>query len=52
MQDLDFIAVNSPSAKDTKDGSACESVASLEIHISTLEWSTLLWNEVRERILT
>ena len=25
MQDINFVAVNSPSATDTKDGSACES---------------------------
>ena len=42
MQDFDFTAVNSTSATDTKDGSACESVQSREIRITALDWIMLL----------
>jgi hypothetical protein len=52
MQDLDFSAVNSPNATDTKNGSACESLQSLEIRITALHWIALLRNTVTERNLT
>jgi hypothetical protein len=48
MQDLHFTPVNSPSATDTKDGSACESLQSLEIYITALDWIMLLRSVVRE----
>jgi len=38
MQELDFTPVNSPNAKDTKDGSAFESQNELEIFITALDW--------------
>jgi hypothetical protein len=41
MRDLDFTPMNSLSAEDKKDGSACESVQSLEIHITALHWILL-----------
>ena len=44
--------VNSPSATDTKDGTACESLQSLEIRISALDWIMLLRSVLTERILT
>ena len=50
MKDLHFIAVNSLSATDTKDGSACESLQSLEICITALDW--IMRNMVTERNLT
>jgi predicted CoA-binding protein len=48
MQDLHFTPVNSPSATDTKDESACESLQSLEICIIALDWIMLLRSVVRE----
>jgi hypothetical protein len=44
--------VNSPKATDTKNGSACESLQSLEIRIAALHWIVLLRNTVTERNLT
>ena len=41
MRDLHFTPVNSLSAEDTKDGSTCESVQLLEIHITALHWILL-----------
>jgi hypothetical protein len=38
MQDLDCATVNSPSATDIKDGSACESVQSFENRNTALDW--------------
>jgi hypothetical protein len=52
MQNLDISVVKSPSATDTKDGSAFESLQSLEIRISALNWIMLLLKLVIERILT
>jgi len=52
MQDLNFTPLKSPSATDINDGSACESLKSLEIRIIALDWIVLLRNMVRERILT
>jgi len=52
MQDLNFTPVKSPSATDIKDGSACESLQSLEMRITALDWFVLLRNMVRERSLT
>jgi hypothetical protein len=52
IQDLDFTPVNSPSATDTKGGAACESLQSLEIHITELDWIMLLRSVVTERNLT
>jgi len=51
MQDHHFTAVNTPSATDTKDGSACEYLQSLEIHVTALDWIMLLRSMVGERIL-
>jgi hypothetical protein len=51
MQDLDFTPVNLSSATDTKDGSACESLQSLEIRITALDWIKLLPSVDTERIL-
>jgi len=51
LLEFDFILVNSPSATDTKDGSACESLQSLELHITALDWFMLLRNTVTERNL-
>jgi len=52
MQDLNLSTVNSPSATDTKDGSACQSLQSLELHITALEWIMLLRNMITQRNLT
>jgi hypothetical protein len=52
MQELDFTAVKSPSAADTNDGSACESLQSLENRITALNWIVLLRNMFTERNLT
>jgi len=41
MQDLDFTTVKSPSAKGTNDGSTCESLLSLDIRITALDWIVL-----------
>ena len=41
MQELDFTPVNSPNAKDTKDGSAFESLNALEIFVTALDWMLL-----------
>jgi len=51
MQDLHFTPVNSPSATDTNDESTCESLQSLEIRITALDWIMLLLNMVTELIL-
>ena len=40
--------MNSPSATDTKDGSAYESLQSLEIRIIAMDWIVLLCAMVRE----
>ena len=48
MQDLDFTAVNAPSATDTKYGSTCESAQLLEIRITALNWIMLLRSNVRD----
>jgi len=49
MQDVYFIPVNSPSAKDTKDGSACESPYSQSVFTLSLcsLWNTRLLTELR-----
>jgi hypothetical protein len=52
MQDLNFTPVYSPTATNIKDGSACESLLSLEIRITALDWFVLLRIMVTERILT
>ena len=52
MQDRNFTPVNSPSATDTKDWTACESPQSLELYITALDWIMLLRNIVMERYLT
>jgi hypothetical protein len=51
MQDFNSTPLNSPSAADTKDGSACESLQSLEIRISALDWIMLLRSVLTEKIL-
>ena len=51
-QILHYTPVNSPSATDTKDGSECESVQSLEFRIIALDWIVLLRNMIREKNLT
>jgi len=52
MQDLNFATVNSPSATDIKDGSACEFLQSFEIRITTLDRIGFLSFVVVERNLT
>jgi len=52
MQDLHFTPMNSPSATDTKEGSASESLQSLEILITALHWVMLLRNVFMGRNLT
>jgi hypothetical protein len=51
MQDLNFTPMNSPSATDTMDGSTCESLQSLEIRITALDWIMLLRYMVSKTIL-
>jgi hypothetical protein len=51
MQNLDISVVNSPSATDTKDGSAFQILQSFEIRITALDWIMLLREMVTERIL-
>ena len=51
MQHFHFTPVNSPSVTDTKDGSACESLQSLETRISALYWIMLLRSVLTEKIL-
>jgi len=51
MQSLDFTTVNSPSATDTKFGTACEYLQPLEIRITALYWFRLLRNMVMEKNL-
>jgi hypothetical protein len=51
MQDLNFTPMNSLSATDTKNGSTCESLQSLEIRIIALDWIMLLRYMVSETIL-
>ena len=51
MQNLHFTAVNSSNPTDTKDGSAYESLQSLEIHITALDGIMLLRTMVMERNL-
>jgi hypothetical protein len=48
MEDPHFTPVNSLSATDTKDGSAGESLQSLEIRFKELDWVMLLRWMVRE----
>ena len=38
MQEIDFTAVNSLNAMDTRDGSAFESQNALEFFITALDW--------------
>ena len=45
MQDLHFTAVRSPSTTDTKDGSACESLQTLEIRFTALDWDLLQYSK-------
>jgi hypothetical protein len=54
MEDPHFNPVNSLSTTDTKDGSAGESLQSLEIRVTELDWNMLLSSMVREnfRILS
>jgi len=52
MQDINFTPVNSPSATDTKDWTACESPQSLELYIIAMDWIMLLRNTLTERNLT
>ena len=52
LEDFDFISVNVPCSTDTKDGSACESLKLLEIHITALGWIMLMRNMGTERNLT
>jgi len=49
MQNINFIPVNSPSAKDTKDGSACESPYSQSVFTRSLcsLWNTRHLTELR-----
>jgi len=48
MQDVEVTPVNSPIATDKTDGSACESLQSLENHITALDWIVLLCYMVTE----
>jgi hypothetical protein len=52
VQDIAFTPVNAPSSTDTKNGSACESLQSLELHVTALDWIMLLGIMVTERNLT
>ena len=51
LQDFESIPVNAPSSTDTKDGCACESLQSLELHFTALDWIVLMRNMVKERNL-
>jgi hypothetical protein len=48
MEDLHFTPVKSLGATFTKDGSPCESLQSLEIRVTELDWIMLLRSMVRE----
>ena len=52
MQDFNFAPVHSPSATDTKDWTACESLQSLEFCIRVLDCIILLRNMITERNVT
>ena len=49
MHDLVFTPVNAPCS--IKDGAACESLQSLELHITALNWIVLMRNMGTERNL-